>query len=123
MLQALADVLPAAGGGRLDLPARAIAWLVAAQGADGGWGGDRGLEPSVEETALAVSALAPWPAGRPAAERGVAWLVQHRDRLERPAPIGLYFASLWYYEDLYPLIFATEALRGWLEPPAAEPVA
>jgi squalene-hopene/tetraprenyl-beta-curcumene cyclase len=27
-----------------------------------------------------------------------------------PAPIGLYFARLWYYEKLYPLIFATGAL-------------
>ena len=26
-----------------------------------------------------------------------------------PSPIGLYFASLWYYEELYPLIFATGA--------------
>jgi len=28
-----------------------------------------------------------------------------------PAPIGLYFASLWYSERLYPLIFTVEALR------------
>jgi squalene-hopene/tetraprenyl-beta-curcumene cyclase len=27
-----------------------------------------------------------------------------------PAPIGLYFASLWYSEKLYPLIFAIEAM-------------
>jgi hypothetical protein len=26
------------------------------------------------------------------------------------SPIGLYFAKLWYYERLYPLIFATAAL-------------
>ena len=27
-----------------------------------------------------------------------------------PAPIGLYFAKLWYYEKLYPLIFAAGGL-------------
>jgi squalene-hopene/tetraprenyl-beta-curcumene cyclase len=30
-------------------------------------------------------------------------------------PIGLYFASLWYSERLYPLIFTTEALTRCLE--------
>lgn len=28
-----------------------------------------------------------------------------------PSPIGLYFASLWYSEKLYPLIFSVEALK------------
>jgi squalene-hopene/tetraprenyl-beta-curcumene cyclase len=32
------------------------------------------------------------------------------------SPIGLYFARLWYYEDLYPLVFALSGLA------AAEPV-
>jgi squalene-hopene/tetraprenyl-beta-curcumene cyclase len=27
------------------------------------------------------------------------------------SPIGLYFASLWYSEKLYPLIFTVEALK------------
>jgi squalene-hopene/tetraprenyl-beta-curcumene cyclase len=27
-----------------------------------------------------------------------------------PTPIGLYFARLWYFEELYPLIFAASAL-------------
>ena len=29
-----------------------------------------------------------------------------------PSPLGLYFARLWYYEELYPLIFALEGLAG-----------
>ena len=29
-----------------------------------------------------------------------------------PAPIGLYFARLWYYEKLYPQISAVAALRA-----------
>jgi len=35
------------------------------------------------------------------------------------SPIGFYFASLWYFEELYPLVFATAALRsvwGGLQP-------
>jgi hypothetical protein len=31
--------------------------------------------------------------------------------LSLPAPIGLYFASLWYYEKLYPRIYAAAALE------------
>ena len=27
------------------------------------------------------------------------------------SPIGLYFAELWYFEDLYPLVFAVSALE------------
>jgi hypothetical protein len=27
-----------------------------------------------------------------------------------PAPIGFYFAKLWYYERLYPMIFTVGAL-------------
>jgi len=118
VLQAVAEVLPAAGAARPDWVEKAVAWLLAAQcPEDGGWGGDRGVVPSVEETALAVSALARWPTGRAAAERGVGWLLDHPERLDQPAPIGLYFASLWYSEQLYPLIFATEALHDWLAPP------
>ena len=30
--------------------------------------------------------------------------------LAEPAPIGLYFAKLWYFERLYPLIFSLDAL-------------
>ena len=26
----------------------------------------------------------------------------------RPSPIGFYFAKLWYYERLYPMIFTVE---------------
>ena len=28
------------------------------------------------------------------------------------APIGLYFASLWYYEKLYPMVHTVTALRA-----------
>jgi squalene-hopene/tetraprenyl-beta-curcumene cyclase len=30
--------------------------------------------------------------------------------LKKPTPIGFYFARLWYYEKLYPIIFTVAAL-------------
>ena len=94
---------------------QAASWLLAAQNADGGWGGDRELPSSIEETALAVSALAGWPgpAEREASRRGALWIACATSGGEQtPAsPIGLYFAHLWYHESLYPLVFSVDALR------------
>jgi squalene-hopene/tetraprenyl-beta-curcumene cyclase len=44
--------------------------------------------------------------------RGVAWLVEHTNCGTQfdPSPIGFYFAKLWYYEKLYPLIFTVAAI-------------
>lgn len=85
-------------------------------GWDGGPGGDTaGGEPTVEETALAVEALLAAPGGPAvdtALKEGLGWLVaainagKHRES----APIGFYFAKLWYYEKLYPLVFTVAAL-------------
>lgn len=81
--------------------------------------GDRG---TVEETALAIEALlGGWEAASgPSVEgaivdalcRGLEWLVCRVERGEhrQAAPIGLYFAKLWYYEELYPLTFTVAAL-------------
>lgn len=93
-----------------ELLRRGESWLVLRQRADGGWG--MGREPTVEETALAVSALdAGATDARASAARGVAWLLsQGETGLCRPAPVGLYFAVLWYHEDLYPLVWSLEAL-------------
>jgi squalene-hopene/tetraprenyl-beta-curcumene cyclase len=85
-------------------------WLLEAQHGEGGWG--MGRSPSVEETAWAVIALS--GSGGPckdAVRRGCAWLAEHgRAGVDRPQPIGLYFALLWYHERLYPLVWALEAL-------------
>jgi squalene-hopene/tetraprenyl-beta-curcumene cyclase len=99
--------------------ARAVNWLLNAQGEDGGWGGAPGVTPSIEETALAVDALArsaSGPAEVEALRRGCDWLVNAtRVGTEFPAsPIGLYFAQLWYHERLYPLVFTISALAGAL---------
>jgi squalene-hopene/tetraprenyl-beta-curcumene cyclase len=147
-----------------DAARRGAGWLVAAQNDDGGWGsaGLAGTAPrseaeavpceasgmqgsSVEETALAVEALAVHVlgaggsrGGAPSGEAGVwgstatgkkraararqsasdalqdglSWLLQRVERGEhrQAAPIGFYFARLWYYEMLYPLTFTVGAL-------------
>ena len=100
------------------------------QNADGGWGGGtteidndaerQANESSVEETALATEALLADPSEptrAEAAEAGTAWLVRavESDRHRCPSPIGFYFAKLWYYEDLYPLVFTVSSLRRYLE--------
>ena len=100
---------------------RATQWLAAARNPDGGWGGAPGVASSLEETGLAVAALAALlAAGRspvegvePALADGVAWLVERTGRgtAFAPSPIGFYFARLWYYEHLYPLVFALSALE------------
>jgi squalene-hopene/tetraprenyl-beta-curcumene cyclase len=73
------------------------------------------LTSSVEETALAVEALLPVADReeyRQAVERGLEWLVTAVERGDHrnAAPIGFYFAKLWYYEKLYPIIFTASAL-------------
>ena len=107
---------------------RAVRWLIDAQGNHGGWGGAPGVPPSIEETAVAVSALATIRQSSRAVAvagldvagldnavaRGVRWLLDATDggRQAEPAPIGLYFAKLWYSEALYPSIFALGALAA-----------
>jgi squalene-hopene/tetraprenyl-beta-curcumene cyclase len=89
----------------------AVRWLSAAQHEEGGWGGPHGSAASVEETALAVEALAGTTEIR-AVEMGAHWLVERIEAgtWREPAPIGFYFAKLWYYERLYPLIWTVGAL-------------
>jgi squalene-hopene/tetraprenyl-beta-curcumene cyclase len=126
--------------GRLDAEAarRGLGWLVEARNPDRGWGGSKpsslggeaGGVSSIEETAVAVEALIGAQsdsAAKSAVEDGVAravadgldWLVSavEADRHRHASPIGFYFAKLWYYEKLYPLVFTVSALgravRRW----------
>jgi squalene-hopene/tetraprenyl-beta-curcumene cyclase len=92
---------------------RGVGWLLAAQNGDGGWGGAPATPSSVEETALAVEVLLDAaPDARAALNKGLLWLVQQVETggLQRPTPIGFYFAKLWYFERLYPIIFTVAAL-------------
>ena len=97
---------------------RGLEWVLCTQNTDGGWGGAPSVASSIEETALAVEALTGALDDGPSAvadslERGCTWLVKHTEGGTRfdPAPIGLYFAKLWYHERLYPLIFTVAALE------------
>jgi squalene-hopene/tetraprenyl-beta-curcumene cyclase len=98
---------------------RAIDYLLRTQNRDGGWGGGPGAPSTIEETGVVLSAL-----GRAAADRqpfgniddavttGLRWLADATTAGMHAAPIGLYFARLWYYEDLYPLVFGLSGLAG-----------
>jgi squalene-hopene/tetraprenyl-beta-curcumene cyclase len=92
---------------------RGIAWLLSVQNADGGWGGAADTPSSIEETALAVEVLLDAGSEKDeAVNKGLAWLVQQVESggLNDPTPIGFYFAKLWYFEKLYPIIFTVAAL-------------
>jgi squalene-hopene/tetraprenyl-beta-curcumene cyclase len=92
---------------------RGVAWLRSVQNADGGWGGDHGTPSRVELTALAVEVLLDAePAVSESVNKGIAWIVQQvaAGTWREPAPIGFYFAKLWYFERLYPIIFTVAAL-------------
>lgn len=95
-----------------------VQWLLNAQNRDGGWGSRGPGDSSVEETALAVEALAlAERIGASAAQsldRGVRWLCERVESgaWREPSPIGFYFAKLWYFEKLYPMIFTAGALRA-----------
>ena len=56
--------------------------------------------------------LAAGPDAVTAVNSGLAWLVQRIESggLHEPTPIGFYFAKLWYFEKLYPIIFSVAAL-------------
>jgi squalene-hopene/tetraprenyl-beta-curcumene cyclase len=100
---------------------RGIAWLRGAQNMDGGWGGAAGAPSSIEETALAIEVLL--DAGQEAeasVRKGLVWLVQHVERggLNKPTPIGFYFAKLWYFDKLYPIVFTVAALGRALRKPS-----
>jgi len=113
VLLALAGLTPAAG----TMLSRGVQWLLATQKRDGSWGAPGEGTSSIEETALAVEALAGIvgtnaPAAHEALMKGVNWLIESVESGEwlKPSPIGFYFAKLWYYERLYPLAFTVGAL-------------
>ena len=107
-------------------------WLANQQNEDGGWGTAGGRVPhenkphsalagagpsSVEETALAIEALLSTDEPlqfQSALQKGMDWLTSavENEQHRAPAPIGLYFAKLWYHEKLYPMTFAVSALRS-----------
>ena len=121
VLLAMAGLVGSGRPDMVDLLRDACTWLCEARG-ETGWGGEAGVEPSIEETAAAVEALAAaWavldandplgPRILEAVRAGCRWLLEATGggRRFEPTPIGLYFASLWYSERLYPLVMAIAA--------------
>lgn len=106
-----------------------VNWILQSQTEAGGWGGEKDTPPSIEETALALEALAGYQTSvdrlnsspslhgskqiETAIYRGTAWLHEQTKQAEQfpSTPIGLYFAKLWYFEELYPILFALAAME------------
>ena len=94
--------------------------LLEMQREDGAWGGFKGGEPSIEETALALEALAGVTEEdeevqaklKKARDRGTIWLIEQVESgtWTETSPIGFYFSKLWYFEKLYPVINTVAAL-------------
>ena len=100
-----------------------VRWLVKTQLEGGGWGAELPGQPTIEETAVVIEALAASLHEMSLSERGdtvadalrhgVEWLLAQIESVEwtKPSPIGFYFAKLWYFERLYPMIFTVGALN------------
>ncbi len=94
---------------------KGIQFLVKVQNPDGSWGGDHSIRGTIEETSLAVSALI-GTKHKQAYKKGLSWLDRYFEKNGlKPAPIGLYFASLWYDEKMYPLTSYLDAVARALE--------
>lgn len=90
---------------------KGISFLMDCKNTNGSWGGNKNIEGSVEETSLAIKALC--KAGQTKKiNDSLNWLCKKVEQNNfESEPIGLYFASLWYYEALYPKVFALAALN------------
>lgn len=90
-------------------------YLISVQNEDGSWGGDKAIKGSIEETSLAITALIV-NGHKGECVDGFQWLKAKiaSDGMVA-SPIGLYFASLWYDEQLYPLTAAVECFSAAME--------
>ncbi|MDD2382207.1 MAG: terpene cyclase/mutase family protein, partial [Mariniphaga sp.] len=85
-------------------------FLLTVRNNDGSWGGNKNITGTIEETALAVSAIASEKHLQECYE-ALQWLdAFHAQNGMKAAPIGLYFALLWYDEQMYPVTAYLEAL-------------
>jgi squalene-hopene/tetraprenyl-beta-curcumene cyclase len=96
----------------------AINWLISSQKPDGSWSADGQCESTQEETAIVIQALTAIEKQsgvelQSAIRQGLCWLAGRANVSDKSAPIGLYFARLWYYESLYKVIFQLGAFRAF----------
>ncbi len=108
--------LSAMGQERHPMTVKGVNWLLRNQNSDGGWSARKGLTSSVEETGLALDSLVLFSEAMAACERSASWLANqvYEGTVKNPTPIGFYFARLWYFEELYPIIFAATGLNRWM---------
>jgi len=98
-----------------DIAKKGQAFLLSVQNSDGSWGGDKGIDGTLEETALSIGALA-GTNYRADCKNALLWLDrQYQQRGLPSSPIGLYFASLWYDEELYPHTAYLDGISRFLE--------
>jgi squalene cyclase len=98
-----------------DMITNGTGFLLNVQNPDGSWGGNKLVPGTIEETSLAISALIMSDQIQ-ACYKGLEWLDRYYKLYRlKPAPIGLYFASLWYHEKLYPLTAYLEAITRAME--------
>lgn len=104
---------------------KGLKWLLEQQNPDGGWGGIFNTASTNEETALCISVIAlvlkkgKFDNPRTTAKcektlsRGLKWLLPRIEdnAYQKVSPIGFYFAKLWYFEAMYPLVFVAGALN------------
>lgn len=107
----------------LALAEKGVSYLLESQNPDGGWGGQANTPSKVTFTAKAVAALTGIALSgmsdimsqntKVAIQKGIDYLYSRYEsgNLYEREPIGLYFARLWYSEELYNLCFLLVALK------------
>lgn len=92
-----------------------LKWIKESQNDDGSWSGIKDTPGSIEETSLALNALISCGIIDSQIEKGFSWLIQETKvgTEFKSRPIGLYFASLWYDEKMYPLVYSAAAIEKY----------
>jgi squalene-hopene/tetraprenyl-beta-curcumene cyclase len=109
-----------------------VHYLLSNQNRDGSWGGGpnthysegtpdyTSVSGTIEETAIALEGIMTKRNTSDTADSilmGLDWLCNavQSNHHRASQPIGFYFARLWYYEKMYPLVFSLSALNKGLE--------
>ena len=112
VLQGLQSVSGAANTRR-----RAAHFLWTQQHDDGSWGASSDGKGTMEETGIVLEALSGEldldPRRMKSLQKAAHYLCCQLELPIEAKPIGLYFASLWYSESMYPLCFALAGLRAY----------